>query len=380
MRILFVSSDFQAVDSFGYGKLGRQVVDQLRVRGHQVEILTGAGSSLEGELVLARDCSLSALHRAGEENARRCQEWIRRTEPEAMLCWSLDRLGSGLLGAAQRSGLFVGCVVHDTHLTQLRFTETPRTARQMMRSVLELLLPSGTLRSHRPLPLVLSSSNLKKLLLELELPVEGAPVIWPAVDASAIPFRPRPRRDREPIELLSVGPWAWDDGFRAVLRAVFRLPVPFRLTLVGPVSESVEAEIRALAGSGVLTHQIELLDAPNDKGVDRFYSNYHLFLNGPREREVLDLRCLEAMASGSCVISTSTSAEAEFLAPTQNALMVEAGNESELFRKILLLFGGEDYRRRLCDNARRAVEERHNLVDYVSKLEGALLCPTLAKL
>lgn len=88
--------------------------------------------------------------------------------------------------------------------------------------------------------------------------------------------------------------------------------------------------------------------------------------------EPFGLTHLEAMASGTPVVSTNDGGHAELLRHGQNALVFEKGDSVDLAAQIARLVSESGLAPRLAAQARRDVEQHFSLTRYIDDLEHFL--------
>ncbi|MDP8227852.1 MAG: glycosyltransferase family 4 protein, partial [Candidatus Electryoneaceae bacterium] len=89
-------------------------------------------------------------------------------------------------------------------------------------------------------------------------------------------------------------------------------------------------------------------------------------------QEPFGLTHLEAMASGTPVISTADGGHGEFLEDNVNSLIFEKENDQQLAEHMIRLIDDADLRKRLALTARKVVEEHFTLNGYIDRLEQFL--------
>lgn len=88
--------------------------------------------------------------------------------------------------------------------------------------------------------------------------------------------------------------------------------------------------------------------------------------------EPFGLTHLEAMASGTPVVSTADGGHGEFLRENENALIFPKEDEETLARQLLRMANEPGLSERLAQAGRRTVEQGFSLDGYVSRLEDFL--------
>ena len=104
----------------------------------------------------------------------------------------------------------------------------------------------------------------------------------------------------------------------------------------------------------------------------RVYREHDIFAFTSTWREPFGLTHLEAMASGTPVVSTTVGGQAEFLRDGENALTVAPGNPRALAEALGRLIRDDELRQRIAQEGRRTVETEFTLSRYVGELDSWL--------
>lgn len=393
MKILIVSNLFPPIVFGGYEILCQQVVQLLRERGHEVEVVTSdfmANSAATdprvhrtlklttdfprpGESVGQVDFSLRGQDRVGRLNAQQFKQVALEFQPDLVFCWCLNRLGAGVVLEAETMGLPVYYTINDEHTRQFRYTTSPRSLRQCARSMAEKLYSSSTFRNASQVKMTVISQALKKNLLKLGAPVERANVLHQGVDLETFAYRPSQRQPGELLRLLYVGQLSEVKGVHTLLRAVAQLPFPFRLSVVGTGVPDYLDQLKQLVKEHQLGDRVDFLGKLSREEVAKAYARHHVLVFSSEWDEPFGLTHLEAMASGCAVVSTTTGGSSELIHHGNNALAYSAGNAKELALRLSELYGNETGRRELLRRGRDYVKKHHSLRGYVGRLEAWLL-------
>ncbi|HEY0658248.1 MAG TPA: glycosyltransferase family 4 protein [Pyrinomonadaceae bacterium] len=101
----------------------------------------------------------------------------------------------------------------------------------------------------------------------------------------------------------------------------------------------------------------------------RALAESHIFLLPSRYGEGLPLAMLEAMAAGCVVVVSEMASIGAVIESGVNGFLIEPQNVSQLIEKMKMLLSGETDLETISLNARKTVEEKFNLRDYIKKLE-----------
>ena len=395
MRVLVVSNLYPPIVFGGYELLCRQIVELLRERGHEVDVLTTRFRAEElaptpgverrlhlttdfprpGEDVRFVDFRLTTLHRVAEVNQRITSESLGRKAYDLVFCWCMNRLSLGPVLAARAAGVPVCYTVNDEHPKQFRFLRAPDTLRERLKALAERILwRKATLRAVAPVPTTVISQALKDSLVAQGTPLEEAQVIHQGIPLGQFPFDPAWREPGEPLRVLYVGQLSESKGVHTVIRAVGeteqRRPGGLDLTIVGSGVPAYERSLRALVDECGIGSRTRFTGSIPHGEIGEVYQRHHVLVFASECREAFGLSHVEAMASGCAVVSTTRGGCAELVRHGENALAFESGNALHLASRLEDLLDSESLRRALVRGGRRWVEEHHDLAAYCTALEA----------
>jgi glycosyltransferase involved in cell wall biosynthesis len=397
MRILVVGNLYPPVVFGGYEILCEQVVNRLRMRGHDVRVLTSSFSKetappdprvqrdlalttsfpKAGEDVSFVDFRLRTMHRIGKGNYRITRKALRRNPVDLVFCWSLNRLSLGAVAAAQDAGIPVCYTVNDEHPRQFRAADVKLGLRNRLKAFLERWVwPLSTLRGRGPIHMTVISEALRGSLQRQGFPMDTAEVIHQGVPMEDFPFRPLAREDGEPLRLLYAGQLSRAKGVHTLLRAVGRLKAggrhDFHLNIAGTGVPAYRAELASILEEEGLSGWVTFIGQIPHGRMTSVYQDHHVLVFPSEWEEPFGLSHVEAMACGTSVVSTTTGGSAELIRHGENALAFEAGNAVDLETQIRLLLDSDEDRCRIVEGGREWVEEHHSLDRYADRLEDFL--------
>jgi len=393
MKILIVSNLFPPIIFGGYEILCQQVVQLLRERGHEVQVLSSSFQAelapndpnvhrtlclttdfpRPGESVGKVDFSIPTRHRVGKRNGAAGKKVIESFQPDLLFCWCMNRLGAGVVKEALSRNIPVYYSMNDEHPRQFAYVQKPSTFRELARSVAERFFSSATFRNCSEVKMTAISHALKRNLLRLGAPVEKATVIHQGVDLNQFDYQPSHREEEESLKLLYVGQLSRVKGVHTLIQAVSRIELPFHLTLVGTGVPDYLAELHQAVAAMGLQDRVTFTGKLSREKVVEAYHAHHVLCFTSEWDEPFGLTHLEAMACGCAVVSTTTGGSGELIRDRENALAFSAGDATDLARRVEELGGAEKARRELIRRARLFVEEHHDLKRYVDRLEEWLL-------
>jgi glycosyltransferase involved in cell wall biosynthesis len=106
-----------------------------------------------------------------------------------------------------------------------------------------------------------------------------------------------------------------------------------------------------------------------EEDVFREYESASIVLNFS-ESESFSLTCLEAMATGRCVIATNSGGPAEIIVHQQNGILVPVGNISAMTNAMDYLIANPEIREKMSNEARNHVTSTFSPVNTTLKLRA----------
>jgi glycosyltransferase involved in cell wall biosynthesis len=392
LKILVISNLFPPHYLGGYEITCSQVCRGLERRGHRVVVLTsthglnpGATDGQAGDarrvlrlyLPFGRPAKLMRARRwwVGRENYGATMDLILRERPDAIFIWSLLRLTLGPAYAAQDSRVPVAYSFNDESIAgylPARFGLGPRA---LCRYAADRVLPHITLSGLSLRNATCISRLLKGNLVARGAPVEDARVIYHGIPLEDFPAKPEMGEVRIPARVLYVGQLHPYKGVHTLIEAAHTvsswngMPAP-RVSVVGDGPDAYRRQLHERAARGGA--KVDFVGKVDHAELARVYREHDLFVFPSTWQEPFGLTHLEAMASGTPVISTAGGGHGEFLRDGENALVFEKENIEQLAGHILRLIRDRDLSRRLATRARAVVEREFSLERYVTDLEAFL--------
>jgi glycogen synthase len=403
MKILILSNLFPPWFLGGYELLCADVVRLLRRWGHEVVVLTSDGAGMtrrpeatneegpEAALEVIRTLRLykpfghkhhpSRMQRliVGGHNARVTADVLARHRPDVVFAWSLRRLGVDPVRVAQRQGVPVVFTMNDDHVLHFRPLPVTSSARRAARLLVDRSLcrglQAGDIDFSRS---VFISKALRDQIRATWRRFPRGQVIYQGVPLDRFPAKADPGAISCAPQILYVGQVHPYKGVHTVLRAFARLPAGPELSIVGGGDPDYLEELRRLAGELGVEGRARWLGRVSRDQIPAMLRSHDLLIFSSEWEEPFGLTHLEAMASGTTVISTTCGGPAEFLEDGVNALTYPAGDAVALSRRIGRLLRTPALSRRLARHARRMVTQRFSLERYAKQLERTLIDATHA--
>lgn len=395
MKILFISNLYPPFTLGGYEILCHQVVERLASRGHQVHILTsdhgvdqqsrsetggeGDSANIERRLKLIRPFNQPGRPDrqrrvvVGRENYEKTRAAIAAYRPDIIFIWSLLRLSVGSARAAQDSGIPVAYTFNDENISGYLPAAFEARPRAMMAGVLDrALLSKTTLQGIDFRHSTCISQRLKKNLLERGVAAQNTEVIYQGVPIERFPLKSCPGSLHSPLRVLYAGQLHHYKGVHTLLGAAKRVApqLPMVVTIAGEGPTDYRARLEDMA-SEVAAEVRFVGRVPHDE-MPALYREQDVLIFPSIWPEPFGLTHLEAMASGTPVISTADGGHGEFLRDNENALIFPKEDEMALANCLQRMAGESGLAERLAHVGRRTVEREFSLEGYVSRLEDFL--------
>ena len=387
MRILVISNLFPPHVLGGCELLCGQVCELLAAQGHEITVLTSdhetAGDERGAFPVLRR---LGLVQRFGEPgrllrgrrlrvgraSARTTRQVIAAVRPELIFVWNLLRLTVAPARAAQASGLPVVYSFNDENVASYLPVPFAPSARRLAGFLLDrTLLSGGTLRGLDLSWSTCVSAQLKSKLLARGVAAGEARVIYQGIPIEQFPAR-EPRAAGRPARALYAGQLVESKGIPTLVDAAHAVaradPGALEVTIAGggPLEEALRA--RATQGPAPIRFAGRLPHAQ----LPALYRAHDVLVFPSSGPEAFGLSHLEAMASGTPVISTATGGQGEFLRDGENALVFAPGDVQGLAARLRQLAADPALAVRLSLAGRALVERDFTLQRYAASLEGLL--------
>lgn len=393
MKILIISNLYPPHFLGGYEILCEQVVGILKRNGHNVLVLTSNHQNPEvvenspSDKVLRRlrlycpfnkKAELQRFDRlkTGLYNYRVTRSILRRFHPDLVFVWSQLRLTLASAKAAQSMGYRCFFTFNDDHIAGYKNSEFSLSPKDLIKYLLDKTL----FRFNCIANLDLSHSTSISIRLRGQICEKGVDIRNSHIIYQGIPIEKFPLRDRAPeipavnAKILYAGQLHHYKGVHTLIKAVHLLPrnrfASITLNIVGTGSEEYMNELRHLASLSNI--EVNFLGRLPGIELPELYRTHDVFVFPSIWPEPFGLTHLEAMASGTPVISTNDGGHGEFLEDEINALIFAKDDEKALAGQLERVLFDAALVKKISTNARRMVEEQFTLARYVARLEKLL--------
>lgn len=381
MRILVISNLFPPNVLGGYELLCAQVCSELQAAGHEIRVLT-SGEQMEDTAHHPVDRSLS-LYLPFAEPAQylRFRRWftqhrnysvtrrvISKFQPDIIFVWSQLRLTVGCALAAEESGIPVAYTMNDEHLAG--YINNTQSLKGSIRRLIDERLLQIDARQLRLDHVTCISQTLKSRLCAGGLPFTNAKVIYQGIPVDQFLPKPIPGTMGSEVSLLYVGQLHEYKGVHTLIEAAEQLHAAGRavsVTICGSGNPGYEARLRQLAARGY--GKVRFLSRLPHSDVARIYRSHDVLVFPSIWCEPFGLTHLEAMASGTLVVSTSGGGHGEFLRHRENSLVFEPDSAKDLADKLTLAIDDPQSSQSIAQSALDQVRSQFTLQAYAGRLE-----------
>ena len=422
MKILVVTNLYPPHHAGTFDLRCESVVNNLKLRGHQVRVLTSThgmnvpqqGGEVERRLLLngVFDHELvtgyNELKKLETENRAVLRESIASFTPDVVHVFSLFGLPKAFIFTLRHCGVPTVFDVADNWMTLevkndpwLRWWNHP--AMNMSRKALELagqrngideLAPTRLMKGYdrmpelyaeHPLPNSLNafrfdriyfvSSWLKEAAETAGFQVAHADVICPGIPTQTLVGEVKPA-SAAVEKLLIVSALHRRSGVLTALKAIQHLrknPASQRVTLsiYGKGDSNYIAELRSLIALKQLP--VEFLNVSNlVRDLPAVYRRHDALLYTSEEPEPFSFTVLEGMAAGLPVIATAIGGTREILRHGENAFTYNAGDDYELATRVQELQLSPALRTQMAETAQTEVLAQFNETAVTDRIESFL--------
>jgi glycogen synthase len=402
LRILAITAAYPPHHTGGYEIRSKDIIDCLRARGHQVLVVASNLGRTRGK---SPDDVCRVLHLEPSRNLAQRIAWdmydlryinrlMRRWQPDVVHLFHTVQLTRTLLPYLAQLG---ATVVYDEGTRGLLiawerrgrwFSLCERRSGSRLRHLLRrTLIHSSCMLSRNLLPtewclpadmiVYFNNEHTLKLTQRAGVPIRHARVIHSGLKLDEFPFR-RGRTGKQDVRFLFPGRVTKEKNVEDAIRALGNLKARqpegfFSLDVVGPVQDPAYQEelLRVALESGVRGSIRFLPMVPHDRMSEVYRQADFCFLLS--HVEGLSRVTLEAMASGSVLVTTGAGGGQEVVRHGANGIIVTAGAPERIADAVAGLLETEADYLRIQENARRHVEENHDFGPYVDSIEAVLL-------
>jgi len=402
MKIGVISNLFPPKVCGGYEIGCGQVVEGLRERGENVQVLTSASCLKEdrdyvwntlscsmgvGFSKMSRLAKFLYLFRHENTNLRAFKSFLQKVRPDVLYFWNLSQTSRSMLSLARQSGIPYGTFVFDHGLCDVStdpwLSQFAKVPGNQARTVQRFLMAVAGLFIRRPgdLPLDFDfidypTQYLKSLLEKFGIRARKWNHVPWGVDTEMF----HPAEVLPQGKLLYVGQVSPHKGVHLAIEALGMLKaknpdLSLHLTIAGRcVSPSYEAELKELLALYDLKENVSFAGFVARKDLPELYRRHAILLFPSVWEEPMGISVLEAMASGMCVISSGTGGSGELFEEGVTGRFFKSGDAADLSKTIEFLTRYLDQAHAMGQNARdlalskyRFAETTEDILKNISK-------------
>ncbi len=407
MRILFLSNNYPPVSNGGYEQLCQEVAVAFTRMEHRVSILTsadGPGAAIveeagiqvrrqlhlevEGGVLPTTVRLLRDRNRQERENLNSLRTAIDDMHPDAALIWGMWNVPRSVPALTER--LMPGRVVYymcdywpslpSAYVQQFQEPARRKLAAWPKKLLGQLMLTK--LAREQAIPLALErpfcvSQAVKTLLLRSGVPIGHAQLIYNGIEVGQFPpvRIARWQQGEARLNLLYAGRLALEKGVRTAIQALALLGgrpgARVTLDIVGTGGPHYLQGLKDLVQELRLDEKVTFRDAVPRHEVPALLAE-HDVLVFPSEWDALPRVVMEAMATGTVVIGTTTGGTGELLEDGVTGLTFPPGDATGLASQIQRVLEDRPLGERLARAARRRVEQQFTFQRMVDELERVL--------
>jgi glycogen synthase len=366
MKVGVISNLFPPEVCGGYEIGCGQVVEGLRERGVNVQVLTSRKCPKEGRgyvhntlscsmgvgfSKMSRLAKLWFLIRHEQENLRAFRKFLAEVRPDVLYFWNLSQTSRSMLSLARQSGIPFGTFVFDHGLCDVsadpwlsQFAKVPGNA---ARSIQRVLMAVASVFIRRPADSPLEFNFLHYPTQYLKGLLERAGIRarrWCHVPWGVDTELFHPAESLPQGKLLYVGQVSHHKGVHLAIEAVGLLKqrnpeLPVHLTIAGRcATKSYEQELLNLVAKYHLEETVSFLGFVDRKDLPELYRQHTVLLFPSVWEEPMGISILEAMASGLVVISSGTGGSAELFVDGESGLVFKSEDAQDLVGNLEMIF------------------------------------------
>lgn len=409
MKLLVLTNFYPPHHIGGYEMLCQEVVEQLRVRGHSVTVLSGKQGvaqktveghvqrrfTLESELYHYQPSSAWGYPLAKQRNLAVLRAVVAQEPPDLIFIWGMWALSKALAQVAEslRPGRVVYYLANpwpiEPNLHQSYWAAPATTPlRRLAKQVTRLLARWWLQAEWRQVSLAFAhalccSAALRAQLLAAGIPLQQAPVIYEGIELAPYlaqqPYQPAPQHESgDPFyRLLFVGTLGEHKGVHTLLEALACLQPAerchFQLTIMGAGHPHYEARLHRLVATQALGPWVTFRRPIPRRDLPTLLGQYQVLLLPSIWEEPLARIMQEGLAAGLVVIGAATGGTKETIRHGENGLLFPAADATALADCLRWLVAEPTSVPALASAGRQTAIEKFALSRMVDEIERYLV-------
>jgi len=374
MNLLTISDLYPPFYIGGYELACKDVMVELRRRGHNIKILTSdyeCGKS-KPDADPMRLLNMHPINQPDlfpeverypdtdfvkdEENYRITLDTIRRTKPDLVYVWNLFGLSiKSMVAALEESGYPYMMHMGDYHIIQA---------------------PYHDLKVLRNRPIIAVSHSVKFHFVSVGFSEDTIKVIYRGLSRRYLSRKKR-RKSSDRFRMLSVSQVIDLKGIHLIIEAMHILKRGNKLDgisldIYGTGSDLYEAHLKEMVKSYGLEGMVRFCGwLPREK-VRKKFVHYDACIHPSLREEPFGIAILEAMAKGTPVIASASGGPAEVIDHEKTGLLFTMGDASGLADMILFLKDHDDVWDRISRGSHHLVKTDFSMKKIMDEIESHL--------
>ena len=207
-----------------------------------------------------------------------------------------------------------------------------------------------------------------KQLIDMGCDTDKIHIIPQATNTQDFPFTTRVIKTDEPIIVLSVGRLSVEKGFHVAIRAIARLVDTFPNIEYRIIGSGIEHErLSEQISEAGLQDNVTLCGGVSTEELKAHYAEAHIFVlpsidfRDGTHTETQGVVLQEAQSSGIPIIASRTGGIPEVIKDGATGLLFDEENDQQLAALLSRIIKDETYYERLCQQARKDVEDNYSI-------------------
>ena len=405
MRILTITYSYPPYHKGGYEIRCRDVMERLKQKGHEVLIVTTRHPSNRNAIKSDEPGIFRVMHHKFEpqsfvqrvlndiKDTRFLKKTIEEFQPDVIYLWQIATLSNMIIPFCSklhiplyRDVADVG-LIHDARIQKQGLYFQPQPGDPKIKTLLReaaftiiKLISGNLLQPHWDWPLKMkinfNSGNIKQDALKAGIPVEDAKVIYAGVNTDIFAFNNKPALSL-PIQIITPGRIVPLKGTRdsvLLLKHLIDHGIDAGLTLAGAVGDQdyFDDLQQIIIESGLEDH-VNYAGMVSQEDLAKLYHQADICFFPSYWKSGLSAVPLEAMASGSMVITYGNENSAEIIEDGYNGFITPEGDCEAAASLVQKLLDDQDQYGKIVNRARNEIEKKYAMDRYVDDLESFLL-------
>jgi glycogen(starch) synthase len=409
---ILVLSNFYPPHYLGGYELGcRDVVEELKRRGHEIKVLTSTygvtNAQVDGDVfrrlradrisyprgalrLVTRPFRIFTLFRKEWTNQNAFREIVRTFRPDLVYMWNPGKISMSLALLAEELKIHVCYFVSDEWLARYPREDLwfrlwgggflprglQRLAEPLLRGVAQTLRLSIGQESTCHQHVQFASRFLLDSVVQSGKSIATGDVIHWGIDPDAFPYKKESAA--RPDRLLYVGQVVPHKGVHTVIEALRIVREKYERRSValdivgGSINPTYFKQLHAIVRELGLEKVVRFRGSVARQELPSVYHEHDVLVFPSVWNEPFSITLLEGMSSGLPVIGTETGGSGEILEHGHNALTFPAEDANACALQIVTLLSDQELRERIRRNGRRTIEERFRFGSMVDRIEESV--------